>query len=409
MVVCNKQKCTGCGACISICPPKCITWSEDAIGTKLPRIDETKCIECGICKKVCHVNARDVDAFFPQVAYAAYSSDYAMRRKSASGGIGAAIYTYALNYEYHIMGTCMNIHEGVDYREVNQYKDIYWAQNSKYVYSSMSSCFGFYERVIRNSGKAIFIGLPCQIMALKKYLEIKKLNDDFLIYVEIICHGVPNWKMLREHINYIENKKKKKVDSLFFRGPNGQFDMRMYSRGKLIYKKPMHWNDEYYRAFSVGLIFRENCYSCRYAKSERIADITIGDYSGLGDIEPWEQEKEQISVILCNNKKGNHFVKQLIKEGYIFAEERSVREPMEAKGNPQLRHPSSKHLQRNFFVEVYSALGDFEKAVQCSLEEELNDYYRKRKILIIKKYIHDYLPIKCQKYIKNLLHRLNII
>lgn len=76
----------------------------------------------------------------------------------------------------------------------------------------------------------------------------------------------------------------------------------------------MHANDPYYRAFSVGLDFRENCYHCKYARNERAADITLGDYSGLGVLWPYEGERLQVSVALCMTKEGIKLLNEMQKE-----------------------------------------------------------------------------------------------
>lgn len=48
----NQNKCTGCGACVNICPVGAISIKNDkAI------IDQSKCIKCGKCLDVCSQEA----------------------------------------------------------------------------------------------------------------------------------------------------------------------------------------------------------------------------------------------------------------------------------------------------------------------------------------------------------------
>lgn len=49
----NKRKCCGCGACFSICPKNAILMVSDEEGFLYPVIDSKKCIKCKKCLKVC--------------------------------------------------------------------------------------------------------------------------------------------------------------------------------------------------------------------------------------------------------------------------------------------------------------------------------------------------------------------
>ena len=49
----NKKLCTGCGACVEICPMKVMVKTEESPVT-------TKCIACGICAKACPMDVLEV-------------------------------------------------------------------------------------------------------------------------------------------------------------------------------------------------------------------------------------------------------------------------------------------------------------------------------------------------------------
>ena len=57
----DKDDCCGCSACAARCPKKAIEMRPDDMGFLYPVIDEQKCIDCGLCEKVCnfHPNALD--------------------------------------------------------------------------------------------------------------------------------------------------------------------------------------------------------------------------------------------------------------------------------------------------------------------------------------------------------------
>lgn len=49
----EKKECCGCTACYAICSQMAISMIEDEEGFEYPRIDETKCVKCYQCLRVC--------------------------------------------------------------------------------------------------------------------------------------------------------------------------------------------------------------------------------------------------------------------------------------------------------------------------------------------------------------------
>lgn len=54
----KKENCCGCTACYAICPRTAIKMIEDEEGFLYPSINDSICIDCGQCIKVCPVKAK---------------------------------------------------------------------------------------------------------------------------------------------------------------------------------------------------------------------------------------------------------------------------------------------------------------------------------------------------------------
>lgn len=49
----RKEDCCGCAACFAICSVNAITMKYDEEGFEYPLIDDTRCIQCFQCVRVC--------------------------------------------------------------------------------------------------------------------------------------------------------------------------------------------------------------------------------------------------------------------------------------------------------------------------------------------------------------------
>lgn len=169
MKLANKETCTGCKACAYVCPNNCISFQNDeTYDIAYPIIDENKCINCGKCRKICpEINT--IEGLSASNAYAAWSFNQEERRTSASGGIAAEIYKYAIQKGYSIVGAAFGKDFEVNLELANDMIDIQKFKNSKYVFSSTSDVFQRIAQKLKYDGKIVVIALPCQIAAIKRF------------------------------------------------------------------------------------------------------------------------------------------------------------------------------------------------------------------------------------------------
>lgn len=364
----DKESCTACGACAFVCAKNSITMIEDEHGSVYPSLDSTNCVECGRCQKTCPILS-PLDVNTPQIAYSAWSSDEKERETSASGGIAAEIYKKAVSEGCDIAGAVQQD----DFRVVMQLssdeKAILKFKNSKYVFSEAWHVYQEIKQSLKADKNVVFIGLPCQVAALRKIFR----ENEKILFVEVVCHGTAPFSYLKQHIEHIEHTKNEKAIRMSFRDPDTYtytytYTFTLYNKdGKRFYAEVPRKTDTYQYAYHSTISYRENCYHCHFAREQRIADITLSDYKGLGRMAPCSYGETNVSCILVNTEKGKKFIKEMIQEKRIYADERPVREPIE--GDPQLRQPSLKGAARMDFERLIK-VNDFETTMQIVMKRD---------------------------------------
>ena len=386
-VICNHDKCTGCAACKDVCPKQCITMQPDDLDALHPVVDESICINCGLCEKTCP-NNRELSYKLPHKVLAAWSNDNEVRRTSASGGIACELYHYWIKNGGVATGVVFDRDEGCHFILLENESDIKAVQNSKYTFSDTAGIYKVVKQKLQAGISVLFIGVPCQVAGLYGFL---KKEYDNLTTVDIICHGMPPATYLEQHIKSIEDKKKEYTCQLFFRDPKYYtytftFTLKN-NNGKEFYNKKVLTRDNYQLGYHRALIYRENCYSCNYAREERISDLTIGDFSGLGRFAPFEYDKHNVSCILENTDKGFALLKKL--NGALSMFERPACEAFEVE--KQLKSPSVKHSRRSIFEKVYRKTRNYELASNIALKEEKKKAVKTAIILKIKVFLYNIL------------------
>ena len=90
----NKVDCCGCNACGDACSKQAITYKTDHEGFWYPEVDKGKCINCGLCEKVCpqlHVDELKHNEFEKPVCFAAIHKNIETRFASTTGGLFSAL------------------------------------------------------------------------------------------------------------------------------------------------------------------------------------------------------------------------------------------------------------------------------------------------------------------------------
>lgn len=364
--ICPRMNCTGCAACMNICPKDAVSMKEDDLGYIYPHIDSGKCIDCGMCQRICPT-LKPVEMRAAHHAYAAAASCLEERSSSSSGGFASVLSRHILKRGGVVYGCAQYSYDKILHIRIDSIEDIALLKGSKYVQSETGLIYRQVKRDIEASRLVLFIGTPCQIAGLKSYLRV---NPDYLYTLDLVCHGVPNQKMLRENVasRLIPTRRKDICVHFRWKAQYGiQFGIQF---GKDVMTRIPHPFDPYMLAFLTGLSFRENCHQCPYSRIERVGDITIGDFWGLGASAPTRFHiRDGVSLVLPNSQKGERLLSTV--SPLLIIEERTVEEAV--SGNANLRTPSHRPKGKDLFICNYPRLG---LAGACRIAIPRYQYYR---------------------------------
>lgn len=335
----GNKDCCGCSACVQRCPKQCISLHEDAEGFLYPKVDESVCIGCGLCEKVCPV-INQSDEREPLAVYAAKNPDDNIRMQSSSGGVFTLLAEKVLDEGGVVFGACFNERWEVMHDFVETKEELARFRGSKYVQSKVGETFRQAEAFLKQGRTVLYSGTPCQIAGLKLYL---RKSYDNLLAVDFICHGVPSPGVFRTYLQNEINRcaahqgggkntvllpciplvserdglacKGNTIQSISFRDKrNGwkKFGFALVlSKASAAGEKnsvslsyePLNKN-LFMRGFLRDLYLRPSCHACPAKCLKSGSDITLGDWWGIDSLMSEIDDDRGVSAVTVNTEKG---------------------------------------------------------------------------------------------------------
>jgi len=346
-VICSREKCTGCWACVNACSKSCISMVEGTLKHLFPKVDQSSCVDCGKCVEVCPA-INTVDKQTPQATYAAWAKSEEEYRTSTSGGVASILSRKIIKTGGIVYGCEMGADFEARHARVVDEQGLFALKGSKYVQSSIGDVYKRVKTDLKNGKEVLFVGTPCQIAGIRSYL---KKEYPKLYLVDLICHGVPSSGFLKDHI---ANVVRDDVDSISFRNDNS-YVLSLQSKGTLKYYSSLgenRYEDIFLNSFMDGYSLRPSCHNCNYACSDRVSDITLGDFWGLndGDI---ISHPHGISCVLINSDKGQFLIDKVRED--LFYYQYNLEDAV--RGNSQLRTPMRWSIRSYVFYKLCFLLG----------------------------------------------------
>ena len=344
MINLETFNCTGCTACYNVCPHKAIKMVEDSEGFKFPQIDMEKCTNCGLCEKVCIPSSGYVKQPFETLAFGVKNKNLEERKQSQSGGAFYILAKHILSKGGVVYGSLIDEGFVVRHARASTEEETKAFRGSKYVQSDLGDIFQSVKQDVQSGTPVLFSGTPCQVAGLKAYLRKDYEN---LLLVDLICHGVPSPKVWADYIEWQQKRKKKLITQAEFRDRSLPWGK---SAEALWFDKKKKKFDIYAKIFYSRNAQRKSCYECLFANTERLSDITIGDFWGIENIKSEFRDDYGVSAVILNSETGKRIWKEVNEQVEYF--QCKIEDLMFR--NPQLYQSATRPVSMEIFWQDYN-------------------------------------------------------
>ena len=346
----EKDACSGCTACVEICPVGAIQMEPDQEGFRYPVIDAEKCVHCGRCDRFCsfvsepHRNREELPR-----AYGIKHRDEKIREKSRSGGAFIAISDVILSQGGVVYGAALCPDHTVRHIRAESEQERDRMQGAKYVQSDMTGILKELMADLKEGRKVLFSGTPCQVAGVKHLLRFCHMDDADLVTCDLVCHGVPSPAVWADYVRSIQQKHGSPVVRASFRdkdfGWDSHYESFSLENGKKVVSR------DYTDLFYAHLMFRPSCHQCRFSNVNRVADITLGDFWGIEKNDPSFEDRLGVSLVLVNTPRGKQVLEEAGKD--LIAISCDLQNCIQ----PTLVRPSPPSPKREQFWESYQKNG----------------------------------------------------
>ena len=286
-----------------------------------------------------------------------------------------------------VFGASYNNDFTVEHTYAEEKENLKKFRGSKYVQSYIGDAYMQVKKFLENDRYVLFSGTPCQIEGLNKYLG-KKYKKLYL--VDLVCHGVPSPKVIREYIKFQEKKYNSKIIYMSYRektfGAASTTMTMKFENGKEYNKG--HESDFILGSFMNGLISRPSCYNCKFKTIHRNSDITLGDV--------WNIEKYD-----------NEFSASIGNTGILVHTE---------KGKELLLNSKNLKIKQEKLIDVVNANAGSKPSMiteSAYLPNERKEFFRDLNKAdfseLIKKYYPQTLKRRIKSILKNILYRIGLL
>lgn len=343
------KHCTGCTACANSCPVSAIIMKPDSEGFLQPKVNHENCIRCGLCESVCSIATPQKSKCRDPEVYASWNLNEEIRKQSTSGGVFTALAQAFIEHGGYVAGAIYDSNFTIKHILTNTPEEITLLRQSKYAQSLLGNLFSQIEERLKNGKMVLFCGTPCQTSGLQRFL---KKDYSTLYCCDFICRGVISPDVYRKFLEDSNKRHSAPLACVHFK--NKEFGWNRFST-KLSYTDGSSYHldrntDYYMRGFlRHNLYIRPSCHVCAFKSIPRYADISLGDFWGIGKYKECLDNDMGTSAVLVSSEKG----KQLISwsEDKLYLEKRTLDEV--TTGNSCLLNSAGEGEFREYFFKRF--------------------------------------------------------
>lgn len=320
--VINNELCIGCGFCESLGKDFGYSMKLKKNGFYYPVIPKqrNKAIEkkiSNICPSINIIGdfSNSEWGALKSVGYS-YSTNSEIREKGSSGGIISAICIYLLNK--NIVDAVLQV--GTDNTHF-LYNKMKVSKNAKDILSNSSSrysptlIFNEFVQILDSSNeKFAFVGKPCDILALKNFINIHPVYKERIKYfISIVCAGIPSYNATLDILK-LSGKDEQPI-SIKYRGDGwpGVFKAKYKDNSEFIMSYKESW---------MNYLGRQTHFRCKICPDGvgSLADFSVGDGWESKNGYPDFNEKPGRSFVFTRTTLASDIIEKMICEGLIFFE-----------------------------------------------------------------------------------------
>lgn len=315
----ENNLCVSCGACVAVCPKKCISFSRKK-GMYIPEINQDSCISCGMCLKVCaggnirHGEIKNTERYLLgdyKNIISAKTNSKDILRASTSGGVVTQLVKQLLQQNIYDSAYLVNGYNYDNLLETLRFEKNQSLESSpKSRYLTVSHEKTIKHMISHPDEKLIIVAVPCAVQGIINVIKLYRLKRENYLIIGLFCDKTMHYGVV-DYFKQHPASKGKKLTNFYFRTKEaGGWPGNV----RLTYSDGTHTDLPKTERMKVKEYFMpERCLYC-FDKLNRLCDIAVGD-----DYKPENADSAGKNSVIIRTEQGLNIWK-LCEKSFSFSQ-----------------------------------------------------------------------------------------